>query len=79
LNIQAIFYKLITLTFGGRMGSARILGCAVNVESEGKSPKVTYTVSGEGAGKLHRICQMTGVSAGSLVGGSFTIARICSK
>ena len=57
------------------MGSARILGCAVNVEKQPVDNDAVYTVSGEGASRLHRVCSEFGTSPTDLVGDTFTVTK----
>lgn len=57
------------------MGAARIAGCAVQVAEEkythGSVEYSKYTVSGEGAARLHAFCEEIGLKPGPLHNGQF--------
>jgi hypothetical protein len=55
------------------MGTARILGCTVEVRKHPQGQDVVYTVSGEGASKLHKLCTKFATGPTELRAGSFTI------
>jgi hypothetical protein len=58
------------------MGSARILGCAMNVEKQAAGNNdVLYTVSGEGAEQLHKVCASFATNLSELREGSFSVTK----
>jgi len=51
------------------------MNCAVNVKSQRQGEDVIYTVSGEGAAKLHRLCGDYECKPSELTDGSFTVTK----